>query len=262
MNELIAGGFQMEVVPEAADENLRKVAGILPRLQSARCQLVVFPEMWTCGFPYPALRTMADHTPKVLAQLKEWAVQYRMTLVGSLPEAEGGKIFNASYVVDTNGEVAGKYRKMHLFSLTGEPDYFERGRAPLVCDTSAGRLGIAICYDLRFPELIRRLALDGAEIICLSALWPVPRVEHWSLLLRSRAIENQLFVIGCNGCGMEGTTRYGGASAIISPTGKVLAEAGDDEEIFTAGLDLAEMAEFRRHIPCFTDRLPGSYGVV
>jgi predicted amidohydrolase len=132
----------------------------------------------------------------------------------------------------------------------------------LVCNTSVGRLGVEICYDVRFPELSRRLALDGAEIICVSALWPVARVQHWSLLLRSRAIENQLFVLGCNGCGIEGNTRYGGASVIISPLGRVLAEAHDSEEVLIARLDFREMVDYRRHIPCFSDRLPGIYNIV
>lgn len=262
MNELIVGCFQMAVVPGKVEGNLNKVERMIPQLRDIGCQLAVFPEMWTGGFVYSGLQEMAGHTPKVLDSLRECAKRYGMVLIGSLPEVEGGKIFNTSYVVDAGGELVGKYRKMHLFSLTGEPAHFERGRVPLVCDTSVGRLGIAVCYDLRFPELLRRLALDGAQIICLSALWPVPRIEHWSLLLRSRAIENQLFVIGCNGCGMEGDTRYGGASAIVSPTGKVLAEAGDEEEMITASLDFGEMEGFRRHLPCFSDRLPGSYGIV
>ena len=153
MKELIVGCFQMEVVPGDVEGNLNKVERILPQLRSAGCQLVVFPEMWAGGFIYSALQEMAERTPNVLEKLREWAVQYRMVLVGSLPEAEGDKVFNTSYVLDAGGEVAGKYRKMHLFSLTGEPDYFARGQVPLVCDTTAGRLGIAICYDLRFPEL-------------------------------------------------------------------------------------------------------------
>jgi predicted amidohydrolase len=158
--------------------------------------------------------------------------------------------------------VVGKYRKIHLFSLTGEPDQFERGRAPVVCETSVGRLGVEICYDLRFPELSRRLALDGAEILCFSALWPDTRIAHWSLLLRSRAVENQLFVMGCNGCGAEGNTQYGGASVIVSPTGTLLAEARQREEVIIARLNPAEMREYRRHIPCFADRLPGCYNIV
>ncbi len=188
-------------------------------------------------------------------------MEYRMVFVGSLPETEGDKIYNTSYVIDAGGGVSGKYRKIHLFSLTAEQDYFGRGQDPVVCNTILGRLGIQICYDLRFPELSRRLALDGAEILCFSALWPDTRIDHWSLLLRSRAVENQLFVLGCNGCGVEGNTQFGGASAIISPTGKLLAEAHGSEETIVARLNFAEMRDFRAHIPCFSDRIPGTYNI-
>jgi predicted amidohydrolase len=123
-----------------------------------------------------------------------------------------------------------------------------------------GLLGIMICYDLRFPELARRLALDGAEILCVSALWPMERIEHWALLLRSRAVENQMFVLGCNGCGTEENLRYGGASAIVSPTGTVLARGGSEEEGIQSFLDPESMVAFRRQIPCFADRRPAAYG--
>jgi omega-amidase len=262
MNELTVGCFQMDILPGDVDGNLRKVEDTLLQMKSAGCQLAVFPEMWSGSFVYSALQEMADRTPSLLDRLQEWAMQHRMVLVGSLPEAEGDKIFNTSYVVDTGGQVLGAYRKIHLFSLAGEHDYFERGRVPLVCDTSVGRLGIMICYDLRFPELARRLALDGAEILCVSALWPVARIDHWSLLLRSRAMENQFFAMGCNGCGVEGNTQYGGASAIVSPLGRVMAEARNREEVIVARLNFSEMVDFRRHIPCFEDRLPGIYNIV
>lgn len=262
MDDLIVGCYQMNVIPGDVSKNLGNIERILPQVKREGCQLLVLPEMWSGGFVYSALQEMADRTPAVLEKLKEWAMEYRMVLVGSLPEAEGDKIFNASYVLDISGVVAGKYRKMHLFSLTGEQDYFERGQFPLVCDTSLGRLGIEICYDLRFPELSRRLALDGAEILCFSAQWPVARIDHWSLLLRSRAIENQLFIIACNGCGIEGNTKFGGASAIISPTGKLLAEAHQSEQTIIARLNFTEMMDFRRHIPCFSDRLPGTYNIM
>jgi omega-amidase len=262
MHDLIVGCYQMNIMPGDVSGNLGKIERILPQVKGEGCQLLVLPEMWSGGFAYSALQEMADSTPAVLEKLNEWAVEYRMVLVGSLPEAEGDKIYNTNYVVDTSGAVSGKYRKIHLFSLTSEHDYFERGQVPVVCDTGVGRLGIEICYDLRFPELSRRLALDGAEILCFSALWPVARIDHWSLLLRSRAIENQLFIIACNGCGFEGNTQYGGASAIISPTGKPLAEAHRGEETIIARLNFAEMMDFRRHIPCFSDRLPGMYNIL
>jgi omega-amidase len=262
MDNLIVGCYQMDVMPGDVSGNLGKIEKMLPKVKRERCQLLVLPEMWSGGFVYSALQEMADRTPAVLEKLKELAADYRTVLVGSLPEAEGDKIYNTSYVVDTDGVVPGKYRKMHLFSLTGEHDRFECGQIPLVCDTSLARLGIEICYDLRFPELSRRLALDGAEILCFSAQWPVTRIDHWSLLLRSRAVENQLFVVACNNCGIEGNTQFGGASAIVSPMGKLLAEAQQGEEFIIARLDFSEMLDFRRHIPCFSDRVPGTYNIL
>lgn len=260
MNGLIVGLYQMAVLPGDVSGNLTKLRVVLPRLKDAGARLVVLPEMWSCGFVYSVLTEMAERTPEVLESLREWAGQNGMILVGSLPELQEGRIYNSSYVVGSCGGILGKYRKIHLFSVTGEPGYFTRGEAPLVCKTELGRLGIAVCYDLRFPELARRMAVDGAEILCFSALWPAARRHHWSLLLRSRALENQLFVIGCNGCGTEGNTTYGGSSAVISPAGDPLVEAGDNEAWLVARLDFDEMTRFRRQIPCFEDRIPGVYG--
>jgi len=183
-------------------------------------------------------------------------------IVGSLPVDDDGIVFNTSYIIDSSGEVAGEYRKIHLFSLHGENRHFGRGKSSLVCATSIGRLGIMICYDLRFPELARRLALDGAEVLCVSALWPVTRIEHWSLFLRCRAVENQMFVVGCNGCGIEGKMQYGGASAIVSPTGGLLAQAGNRESRIMSELEPGEMTAFRELIPCFSDRFPKAYGAI
>jgi len=259
MNELVVGCCQFPVAPGDVDENLNRVERALADFREKGCRLLVLPEMWSCGFAYATLKAMADRTPGVVEKLREWARQSGMVLVGSLPEREGEEVFNTSFVVDATGEVAGKYRKIHLFTLHGEHEHFGRGTSPLVCRTAVGRLGIEICYDLRFPELSRRLALDGAEILCIPALWPVGRIEHWSVLLRARAIENQLFVVGCNGCGVEGPLRYGGESAIVSPTGQVVGNAGMEETNLMGNLDLDEIGAFRRHIACFADRLPSAY---
>ena len=259
MEDLIAGCCQFRVVPGNVDENVKRVEAAIGHFGEKGCRLLVFPEMWSCGFAYPTLKSMADRTPGVLEKLREWARRWGMVLVGSLPERQGDEVFNTSFVIDVTGEVAGKYRKIHLFTLHDEHSHFGRGISSLVCRTAVGHLGIGICYDLRFPELARRLALDGAEILCISALWPVGRIEHWSVLLRARAIENQLFVIGCNGCGIEGPLQYGGASAIVSPTGQVLDGAEMEEKNLVGSLDLEELRVFRRHIPCFSDRFPSAY---
>lgn len=249
----------MDMVPGDIEGNLARGEKAVMEAAREGCRLLVFPELWSCSLPRRRLPEMAAHTPRVIEGFKDLARRYGVVLAGSLPEAADGKIYNTDYVIDSNGEIAGEYRKIHLFSLFEENLYFERGKAPLICSTSAGRLGIMICYDLRFPELARRLALEGAEILCVSALWPRERIEHWSLLLRSRAVENQMFAVGCNGCGREGEIRYGGHSAVISPTADVLAEGGDREELVLARLELDQIRAFRERITCFEDRAPESY---
>ena len=158
-----------------------------------------------------------------------------------------------------NGVTTGIYRKMHLFSLLGEDRAFSRGDGWLLADTSLGKIGVIICYDLRFPELSRRLALEGAQIICVPAQWPKPRNEHWRTLLLARAIENQLFVIASNTCGVIGKLDFFGMSMIIDPKGNILAEATDKESEILADLDMGEMEEWRAQIPCFGDRRPELY---
>jgi omega-amidase len=259
MADMVVGCVQLEVVTGDMDENLARVWNALSYFGENGCRLLVFPEMWSCGFSYPRLSEMAGRTPSIVEKLREQSRYYGMVLVGSLPELDGGSVFNTSFVIDGTGEIVGKYRKIHLFSLHGEHLHFGRGSSPLVCSTGAGRVGVEICYDLRFPELSRRLALDGAEILCISALWPTARIEHWSLLLRARAIENQLFVVGCNGSGIDGELIYGGASAVVSPTGHVLAQADSAGDRLLAKLNPEEVTECRRHITCFSDRLPSAY---
>jgi predicted amidohydrolase len=175
-----------------------------------------------------------------------------------MPEPNGDKVFNTVYVID-NGVLAGVYRKIHLFSLLGEDRAFSGGDSWLLADTSIGKVGVIICYDLRFPELSRRLAVEGAQVICVPAQWPKPRQEHWRTLLRARAIENQLFVVSCNACGIIGKLDFFGMSMIIDPKGDVLAELGENAGEISTPLDLQAMTEWRAQIPCFNDRKPGSY---
>lgn len=260
-SRLIAGCYQFRVHPGQVKKNLRQVEAALAWFADQGCRLLVLPEMWSCGFFYDDLPAMAKETPSVLDRLQRWCGRHGMVLVGSLPELVGDAVYNTAYVVDGSGEIAGSYRKIHLFSVTDEHRHFARGAQPLVCQTRAGRLGVMTCYDLRFPELARRLALDGAEVLCLGALWPAARVEHWSLLLRARALENQTFVLGCNGCGAEGKTIYGGGSALVSARGDVLAQADGHESKLLATLDWNDRSDFRRQLPCFEDRSPGVYQI-
>lgn len=261
MVDAVLGFCQFDVEPGEISRNVKRVERALREFGDRGCRLVLLPEMWSCGFFYSALREMAGETPGIIERLQELAEELDLVVIGSLPELEGDCVYNTLSVIDSDGRLAGSYRKIHLFTFAEEQLYFTRGRAPLVCDTSVGRIGAMICYDLRFPELARRLALDGAEILCVPALWPDVRIGHWSLLLRARAVENQLFVMGCNGTGREGRLQYGGHSAIVSPLGTVLGEGGAKEETIAARAAPEEMIAYREQMRCFEDRLPGIYGI-
>lgn len=260
MQDIITGCCQFSIQPGDIEANFSTVEAMLSELATRNCRLAVLPEMWACSFPYKLLPSLAEKTPGVLSRLGKIAAEKNMVIVGSLPEAEEGHIYNSSYVIDSTGDIAGKYRKVHLFSLYRENDRFKRGDSTAVFQTGIGKIGVMICYDLRFPELARRTALEGADVICLSALWPTDRIEHWSLLLRARAVENQLFIAACNGCGTEGKITWGGHSAVISPWGAVLAQAGLDRQVLVGIMHAGEMEDFRRMMPCFVDRVPEVYG--
>jgi len=258
MQSIKAAALQFNIALADIDKNLSHVTATLSRLAQEGVQLAVLPEMWSCGFAYRELNQLAKRTPELVERLKALSADLCMTIVGSLPEPHGEKVFNTAYVVD-RGTVAGSYRKMHLFSLMGEDRHLDSGDSILLADTSVGKIGVMICYDLRFPELARRLAVDGADIIVVPGEWPKPREEHWRTLLRARAIENQLFVVAANACGVIGKLDFFGSSLILGPKGEILAEGGYEECEPTAFLDPAEMVRWRESITCFKDRRPDCY---
>lgn len=249
---------QFNIVSGDIDRNLEKVRHALAELAADGVKLVTLPEMWATGFAYKELNQLAARSSEVVAEIVTLSAQYGMVIIGSLPEPHEDKVYNCAYVID-NGEITGKYRKMHLFSLMNEDRYFDPGDSWLVAETSLGKIGVIICYDLRFPELSRRLALEGAKILVVPGEWPKPRQEHWRTLLRARAIENQFFVISANCCGMVGKLDFFGMSMIVDPKGEVLAEAGYEEGSIISVIDFEEMDAWRSQIPCFNDRKPELY---
>jgi omega-amidase len=254
-----AAAIQFNISLGEVGQNLSKVAAAVKRVAARGGQLAVLPEMWSAGYDYKRLAKHADETPRVLEELCRLTDEHKMVLVGSLPEAAEGRIYNTAYVVDS-GKVLDSYRKLHMFSTMGEDRFLSPGDRSLVSATSVGRLGVAICYDLRFPELFRKMALEGAEIICLPAEWPKPRQEHWRTLLRARAMENQLFVAAANCCGLQGKLDFFGMSLLLSARGDVLAEGGESDIELVAEFDHREMSEYREQIRCYFDRRPEVYG--
>jgi len=259
MKKLCGSAVQFNISLGDINANLDKATGALQRVADRGAQLAVLPEMWSCGYDYRNLADLAKQTPRVLETIQEKCRTLDLVSIGSLPELEHGTIYNTAYLID-RGELLGKYRKLHLFSTMSEDRFLGAGNASLVADTSVGRLGIAICYDLRFPELFRKLALAGAEIICIPAEWPKPRQEHWRTLLRARAIENQLFIVAANCCRIQGKLDFFGMSQLISPLGNILAEADEEDTELVATFDFAEMETYRQQINILADRRDDIYG--
>lgn len=240
------------------DANVEYAREALARVAAQGCQLAVLPEMWSTGYDYRRLNELAKRTPEVVEEMGRLSSQHGMVIVGSLPEPHEERVCNTAYILD-RGKLLGKYRKIHLFSLMGEDRSIHGGDSWVVVDTHIGRIGVFICYDLRFPELCRRLAVEGAEIIVVPAEWPKPREEHWRALLKARAIENQLFIVAANCCGVQGKLDFFGQSIIIGPKGELLAEGGYENCELTATLDFSVMENWRQQITCFPDRKPQYY---
>lgn len=171
-------------------------------------------------------------------------------------EKRGAGVYNTLPVIGPREGVLGAYRKIHLFPPMKEPQWIIPGEMPLSLELPWGRTGFAICYDLRFPELFRRYAGDGAQVVFLPAEWPYPRLEHWRTLLRARAIENQCYMVAVNRVGTDADTetRYCGHSTVIDPWGETVLEAGETEGHFTVTIDIDLVAQVRSALPVLDSR--------
>lgn len=258
---LNVAAIQFNIALGDIERNLAKAEAALSRAADRGARLAVLPEMWSAGYDYRGLATHAAASPGVLERVARLSAERNLVVVGSLPEAADGKIYNTVTAIDC-GRIVGSYRKLHMFSTMGEDRFLSPGDRTLVAATSVGQLGIAICYDLRFPELFRKMALEGAEILCLPAEWPKPRREPWITLLRARAMENQLFVVAANCCGIQGTLDFFGTSLILSAYGEILAQGGETDVELVATLERAEMEAYREQIRCYHDRRPEVYGTL
>ncbi len=256
-----AAAVQFNIALGEVDTNLSQALTGLERVAQAGAQLAVLPEMWSTGYDYKHLAKLAAETPRVLEALCSFSARTGMVIVGSLAEPDGERTYNTAFVIDA-GSVTASYRKLHLFSMMGEDRFLTAGDRLQVVPTSVGRLGVAICYDLRFPEQFRKLALEGAEILCLPAEWPKPRQEHWRTLLRARAIENQFFVAAANCCGPQAKLDFFGMSLLLSARGEVLAEAGETATELLAQFDFDDLLSYRSQIRCYHDRRPEIYGTL
>lgn len=252
--------IQFDILKGQTFVNLDTVWGYLGKLVDQGTSLAVLPEMFTCSFDNEMLTEHAEQRDDLIGQFCEFSQKNKIAVTGSLPKKRGTGIVNSMFFVDMDGQLVKTYEKLHLFRLTGEDKYYTPGDNIVVIDTDLGKIGLMICYDLRFPELARSLYLSGAQMILVCAQWPKIRQSHWTSLVRARAIENQLFMITCNRVGHEDGLEFTGRSMIVDPLGEILADAGQAPGIAVADIDIEKIEQARAAIPCLTDRRTDIYG--
>lgn len=243
--------------PEAGFERVRAWVAEAARRGSA---LIVLPELWHSGYDLENWRRYASPLGEgIFARVSTLAQEQRIAIAGSMLEDLGDRAGNTLVIFDDQGRLSAAYRKTHLFPLLDENRYLAAGERLNVAPMAWGVTGLALCYDLRFPEVFRRYALDGSRLVILPAQWPASRIAHWRFLLHARAIENQFFLAACNAVGQIPGGTLGGSSTIIDPWGESVIAGGMDEVLLTAEIDLDYVAEVRRRLPVWDSRRPEIY---
>ncbi len=243
----------------APQERIADVVKLI-RNQAGKCDFAVLPELWTIGaFNSAALHENAEYRDGALVRELQSAARDTGIWLhgGSFVEKHETGISNTALVIRPDGSVASMYRKIHLFGFDeGEAIMLERGdEIVTLADSPLGTVGIATCYDLRFPELFREHAARGTDVIVISSGWPTPRINHWRILIQARAIENQAWVIACNEVGQNGSVTLGGHSMVVDPMGNIVCEAAFDAEVLYADIDVALAKNWRSEFPVQRDRV-------
>ena len=221
--------------------------------------LIILPELWNVGFfAYDDYKNFSEpidgETAQAIAAKAKEMNAYIYS--GSFVECKDGKYYNSSVLFDRNGKALGSYSKIHLFTYKSrEPEILTPGDHMTVVDTEFGRVGLATCYDLRFPELFRKMTVElGAEIFLITSCWPYPRIEAWNVLNQARAIENTCYLISCNCTGVNKGVRCAGHSQIVDPWGNVLSGSGYEEMIIRGEISHEELLRIRKEFPVLNDR--------
>lgn len=256
--------IQMDVRLGEPEANFAHAEALMEEALADGPDILVLPETVNVGFfPTPAekLAALADEegwrTKEVFGNFAK--VHGVHIVAGSSAVKEDGRIYNRAYVFGRDGALLASYDKIHGFSPSGEPDYFTGGDHTVHFALDGISCSMAVCYDVRFPELIRTETLAGVDLFFLPAAWPIARKEHWVTLAKARAIENQMYLCAVNECGLAGSTKNAGHSLLLSPWGEELLHLGEEEEIKTGTIDTNVIAGIRESINVFRDRRPELY---
>jgi omega-amidase len=253
--------FQWEVVPGNVEKNIKKVEELIEGTDVGKGDLIVLPEMFPSGFFYENLNDIAGLSQEVLKWMSDTTRQYAVAIVGSLAIRIRHGICNRMVLFNSGGEALAHYDKIHLFPGTGEDRYFIPGHRIVTANLDDMIIGLEVCFDLRFPELCRRLCLEGAVMVLVCAQWPAVRIDDFRDLVRVRAMENQVFVAACNSCGRDSSgLALGGLSMVADPSGAISAVLGTEEGVLSQVFALEEITRVREEFPVLKCRRGDIFG--
>lgn len=243
------GLVQLKIVDGDWEGNFRAALRHMERLARAGANCVILPEIWTSLLAHRR-DDLARFTEEKQGLFKAWAREHGVYVMGSGLEKSRGNFYNTAFVLSPKGKDISAYRKVHLFALGGEARLFKAGnRLPPVFKTPWGLWSIAVCFDLRFPVMFRRLAQRGVKCVVIPAQWPARRSEHWLALLKARAIENQCVMVGVNRLGSKNGEAYTGRSAVFDAWGRERLLVPSQRQTGLVEIDMAEVDAVRKRFP-------------
>lgn len=247
--------IQYAPVWENKEENKLKIYSLLfDKIRAADVpQIIVMPEMTLTGFTMKSSEFSEEITGDAFNFYKEIAVKHSSFIAAGLIEKAGDKFYNTLIIVNPKGNLIGSYRKIHPFSYSTEDQFYSKGKEPVIVEIDGWKVGLSICYDLRFPELYRHYGKQRTDLIINIANWPVTRIEHWRTLNKARAIENQCYFAGVNRAGDDVNVKYNGQSGVYDPMGNLITELTETETVITAELNKYIVAETRAKFPFLQD---------
>lgn len=247
-----AGLVQYDPEWENPEKNILKIEKLTGQLNE-KPDLLIFPEMTLTGFTMSSVKFAEDLDGISTLFFMDLSRRMKLNIFAGIIEKSEEGIFNSLVHFDTDGLIAARYRKIHPFTYAGESDNYRAGKEIVISKIGTRRIGLTVCYDLRFPELYRLYGKERVDMIVNISNWPVARIDHWRTLLKARAIENQCFIAGVNRVGSDPGLKYNGYSSVYDPLGKELLSAGEDEKISVVDLDFEIVRETREKLPFLED---------
>jgi predicted amidohydrolase len=253
---------QFRIQPGNVADNLAIIADDAMRAADEGSQILLLPELCTTGYVLEeAQDNPALSSTEITSAIQKIAQERSLGIGGSWLTKIDGALANTYHLIGPNGDILAQYDKIHPFRPFNEHVWLKSGTHPVIADTPWGRIGCAICYDLRFPELFRAYAQEDVQLVLLGAEWALTRIGNWDILLRARAIENQFFIAAVNTAGPIQDETFGGHSSIIAPTGDIVSAAGDQPAMLTAEIDLADIPASREYLRYLDDVTPDAYKI-